>query len=160
MRSNVRPFRPRVAAAPDWRARLSAVVIYLGLGAFLWYQMASDLPFGVFFLAGVFYAAFVHRGRVQWSYFLRYHFLQALMLFLMLYFGFYLLLLLFELVAGLTALTPLIADAKAPMMLAGLSLMLAGKGLFALAALSQALMAAIGKTPRIPVITPNVIYWV
>ncbi|MBK8189969.1 MAG: hypothetical protein IPK79_05910 [Vampirovibrionales bacterium] len=159
MRSNVRPFPPRAAAGLDWRDRLGAVGFYLAFGALVFFQMGSGLPLNLFFLAAIFYGAFIHRGRLKWSYFLRFHFLQGCMLFFLLYWSISLILLLGKLVIASAAIFPVSLDFRQAVMTALIYSALAFQGIVALTSVFQAALALGGKTPRMPVVTSNVVFW-
>ena len=161
MRSNVRPFRPRTARpSPDgWVERLGAASLYLLLGFVMKDSLTSQIGLTLFFILGIVYWVFVARGTLKLPYFVRYHYLQATFLFLLLFLAAMLLGMLLELTTsgceliGMTACVQGIQDQGVPMLRLGVY------GVMLIAAISQAVPALLGKTPRLPVVTPNVTYW-
>ncbi len=159
MVDNIRPFKPRTADT-SYLDKILAAALYIGLGWLLRTSGAGEDGFNLFLLLGIFYWVFVQRKVIKTSYFFRYHYLQATLLFLFLFFA---LLILSVATGAIAALFELL----------GLSAVISGSGSelrqilalvvyygYPILGVAQALPALLGKTPRLPLITANVMYYV
>ena len=156
MRSNVRPFKRPDSSSP-FQERVLAAVCY-GAMAWLMTMVAVD-RFLVIMLLGVLYYAFVKRGTLSVPYFVRFHYLQSLVLCMLVYCTLLLLnhsVMLLESLFALIGITQYIQVAFSPLLLGVHYLNLFG---LLVIGLSQVVVALFGKTPRIPLVTPNVLYW-
>jgi len=163
MTGNIRPFRPKTTA-PSAKARVGALVLYLGAGWLLFQQslVSGQQGFSVFLLLGLIYWVFIRRHVIETSYFLRYHYLQATLAFLLV-FGLCMLSVIVCQTAGsllglinMPSLTPVVTVllGTVPQYLD-----LAFKGLIAVIALTQGGAALAGKLPRLPVVSENAEFW-
>ncbi len=157
--SNVRPFRRPQPNSPI-PERLLGAVFYVALGSFLAYNPGFQGSFVFFGLIAAAYFFLIKKGVVTLSYFLRYHYLQSFILFLFVS-------------MGLLLLTQAVLFIQAGSLLVGLGGAMASflSGVFwglamakqyglLLVGLSQGVVALMGRTHRIPHVTPHVIYWV
>ncbi len=157
--SNIRPFQrpPSNSKIPE---RLLGAVFYIALGLFLTYNPQFQGSFIFFGILAAVYFFLIKKGIITLSYFLRYHYLQSFILFLFLSMALLFLthVVLFVQATGLllginTTITPLVSGALYLLNLSSqYGLLLVG--------LSQGIIALMGRTHRIPNITPHVIYWV
>ncbi len=154
MPTNIRSFKPR-KREPEWAGRGLAAMVYLGLALCM-----PELGFMLLLGMAIFYWVFIHRGVLKPSYFFRFHFLQATLLFLALAVAYAFL------VAGLKflAATLNLVGASDLLVYMNTAFPLYARRLVTygclLAGASQALVALLGKTPRIPYITANILYWI
>lgn len=158
MPSNVRPFRPKGSSA-EHRDRLLAALLYLLLGWLLQGAATGDGGLLIFIALAILYWVFIHRGHLRVSYFFRFHFLQATLMFLLLYFALFLSVQILQLAAHAARIVHLSVISEPVTLLTGI-IVLAGRYIMLGAGISQAIFALLGKTPRLPVVTANVHYWV
>jgi uncharacterized membrane protein len=160
--SNVRPFIPKHARGGGPRAeaighRILVAVSYLLLGYYL--RVPGEAQFNVLLVLGLLYWGLVHQRRHQIPEFLRFHWLQALLLFLMLY-------------VVLNVLFAVLALAVSTLTLLGLKPLFGVTletwpfwfGIFhALAMFCPcvvlALAALLGKSPSVPLVSQQARYW-
>jgi len=157
--NNIRHFKPKTADGSAL-SRILAILIYLGLAWALRINGVGEGGFNLFMILGVFYWVFIHRKVIHSTYFFRFHYLQGTLLFLFLYFSLLLLSIALGAVDSLFQLAGL----------AAISIEIIGQiqqgiGLivyygYPVIGIALALTALLGKTPRIPVITPNVMAYI
>lgn len=159
MRNNVHQFKPRTAdfSATD---KILAALIYLTLGWLLRTSGSGESGFNIFLLLGVFYWIFINRQVIKTSHFFRFHYLQATLLFLFLYFAILLLTIgtgTIEAFLNLTGLSSVLTNTGTD--IKTLFYLLTYYGYPALG-ITQAIPAILGQSPRLPFITANVMYYV
>lgn len=156
--ANVYQFKPR-NTQPTVKSRLFAVAMYGLLGYLLYNTPVAQTDFTLFVVLGLVYWVFIRRHVIETSYFLRYHYLQATFLFLLMYGATYLLLMLFYFGTSLLDLLHLSGSLGSTLVYAPATVNLVYAYAVLALGISQAVLAGLGQTPRLPVITPNVIYW-
>ncbi len=158
MPTNVRPFRPKGGDVSP-QDRLIIAALYLLLGWLLQGAATGEAGLMVFIALGIIYWVFIHRGALRVSYFFRFHFLQATLLFLLLFFALFLPVKILQLLGHAASIVNLGVVLEPVAFITGL-ISLVGRYIMLGAGISQAIFALLGKTPRLPVVTANVHYWV
>lgn len=156
--ANVYQFKPR-NTQPTAKSRLFSVAMYGLLGYLLYNTPVTQTDFTLFVVLGLLYWVFIRRHVVETSYFLRYHYLQATFMFLLIYGCTYLLLMLFYFGASVLDLAQLSRVLGDTVVYAPSAINLVYSYAVLALGVSQAALAGMGQTPRLPVVTPNVIYW-
>lgn len=158
MMANVYQFKPR-NTGPTPAARLFSAALYAALGYLLYRTPVTQTDFTLFAVLGLLYWVFIRRHVVETSYFLRFHYLQATFLFLMLYGVTYLVMMLFFFGASVLNLLSLDSVLGSLVQDAPMILNIAYSYAVLALGLSQAILSSLGQSPRLPIITQNVIYW-
>jgi hypothetical protein len=158
--SNVRPFKPRKLAGPDtteWMPRVLAATAYFALG--YCFRIPSEGHINVLMLLGLLYWGVIQQRRQAVPFFLRFHLIQGLVLFLILTIGYQVLFSVIKLVqsvalvAGLGALlNPFISLGLTGAVFASVVLT-AGLGAV------LGVMALLGKSIPLPVVTQQAKLW-
>jgi hypothetical protein len=158
--SNVRPFKPRKLTGPDtteWMPRVLAATAYLALG--YCFRIPSEGHINILMLLGLLYWGLIQQRRQAVPFFLRFHLIQGLVLFLILTIGYQVLFSVIRLVQSVVLVAGL-----GSLLNAGISLSLIGaqRGSIVITAglgVVLGVMALLGKSLPLPVVTQQAKLW-
>jgi hypothetical protein len=152
-RSNVYPFRNNPASAPTWRTRVLTSLTYLFF-AYEFPQVQTGALINLLMLLSILYWAFVQQKKASVPYFVRYHWLHCLMLMAFVGVGLELLMSACGVVeAGLQVLH---LSALIPFGFVTGILYVGGALIKSVGLIVMAILAGLGKSPTLPIVSEPV----